>query len=110
VLSNFTSETASSGLEALEKISDRFDVVLLDLTLPDMDGVLLLKHLRTSLGAAVVVVSQLSSQEEKIAAWDAGAEDVISTPFVPAELLARLRAVLRRQVTQDRPAIAGRQG
>ena len=72
------------------------DMVLLDLGLPDMDGVKLLKELRQWSAMPVIVVSARSTERDKILALDNGADDYITKPFSAPELLARIRAVLRR--------------
>jgi two-component system KDP operon response regulator KdpE len=75
---------------------DRVDVVLLDLGLPDLDGVEALRRLRTFSQVPVVVLTARDRQHDKIEALDAGADDYVTKPFDIDELLARLRAVLRR--------------
>ena len=87
-------ETGKSGLA--EVATRRPDVVLLDLGLPDMDGVVVLKRLREWTHAPVLILSVRESVEQKIAALDAGADDYVTKPFDAAELLARVRAIQRR--------------
>jgi len=87
-------ETGKSGLA--EVATRRPDVVLLDLGLPDMDGVAVLKRLREWTHAPVLILSVRESAEQKVAALDAGADDYVTKPFDAAELLARLRAIQRR--------------
>jgi two-component system KDP operon response regulator KdpE len=77
------------------------DVVMLDLGLPDMDGIDVLKALRGWTRVPVLVLSARQGSEEKVAALDAGADDYITKPFNMNELLARLRAAVRR--TEDTP-------
>ncbi|MEV0038011.1 response regulator transcription factor [Streptomyces sp. NPDC050804] len=72
------------------------DAVLLDLGLPDMPGIAMMRGLRTWSQAPVLVVSARSTSDEKVAALDAGADDYITKPFGMEELLARLRAATRR--------------
>lgn len=72
------------------------DLILLDLGLPDMDGVEVLKTVRRWTGIPVVVVSARGHEREKVEALDLGADDYITKPFGTAELLARIRAALRR--------------
>jgi two-component system KDP operon response regulator KdpE len=89
-------ESASGG-EALVLVADRRpDVVLLDLGLPDLDGVEVLRRMRSFSDAPVVVLTARDRQVDKIAALDAGADDYVTKPFDIEELLARMRAVLRR--------------
>jgi two-component system KDP operon response regulator KdpE len=88
---------ADSGKAGLaEAATRRPDVILLDLGLPDMDGVAALKRLREWSHAPVLILSVRESAEQKIAALDAGADDYVTKPFDAAELLARLRAIQRR--------------
>lgn len=93
----FTSESVKTGLEALRAF-DRggFDAVLMDLGLPDMDGGEVLTKLRAISDIPVLVVSGRGTERDKIQALDLGADDYIAKPFLPGELLARLRAALRR--------------
>jgi two-component system KDP operon response regulator KdpE len=87
----------SSGEDAVVLVADgRPDVVLLDLGLPDLDGIEVLRRLRTFSDVPVVVLTARDRQADKIAALDAGADDYVTKPFDVEELLARVRAVLRR--------------
>jgi len=79
----------------VEAASRRPDIVLLDLGLPDMDGVELLKRLREWSRVPVVVLSVRDREEDKVAALDHGADDFVTKPFGTSELLARMRAALR---------------
>lgn len=89
--------SAMRGDEGLARLAvDNPAVVLLDLGLPDMDGMALLPQIKARSDAQVIVVSARSREEEKIAALDAGAEDYLVKPFGVAELLARLRVAERR--------------
>ena len=87
-------ETAAEGLHLAA--SRRPAAVLLDLGLPDMDGQLVIPRMRAFLTAPIVVLSARDREEEKVAALDAGADDYVEKPFALGELLARLRAALRR--------------
>ena len=89
--------SAVTGAQARSAISSYMpDMVLLDLGLPDMDGVKLLKELRQWSAMHVIVVSARSTERDKILALDNGADDYITKPFSAPELLARIRAVHRR--------------
>ena len=72
------------------------DVVLLDLGLPDMDGVLVCRKLRERSDAAIIVITAYGEEPDRIVALDAGADDYLVKPFGLGELQARIRAVLRR--------------
>jgi two-component system KDP operon response regulator KdpE len=89
--------TAATGNEALsEAARQRPDAVLLDLGLPDADGAEVIRELRAWSRAAVIVISGRAGSHDKIGALDAGADDYVTKPFDTEELLARLRAALRR--------------
>lgn len=77
------------------------DIILLDLGLPDMDGVTLLQALRKMTTASILVVSARALERDKVSALDCGADDYIVKPFSASELLARMRAALRRSVSPD---------
>jgi DNA-binding response OmpR family regulator len=83
-----------SGAEALDRAD--CDVVLLDLGLPDTDGVSVCRQLRQRSGAAIIVVTAYGEEADRVTALDAGADDYLVKPFGLSELLARIRAVLRR--------------
>jgi two-component system KDP operon response regulator KdpE len=87
-------ETAAQGLT--DAATRRPDVVLLDLGLPDSDGVNVLRRLREWSQVPVIVLSVRDDEEGKVAALDAGADDYVTKPFSSAELLARLRAAQRK--------------
>jgi two-component system, OmpR family, KDP operon response regulator KdpE len=90
-------QTAATGRDALALARQRPpDVVLLDLGLPDGDGTAVITKLRGWSQAPVIVLSGRTSAQDKIGALDAGADDYVTKPFAMDELLARLRAVLRR--------------
>ncbi|UUU28644.1 response regulator [Streptomyces sp. CA-210063] len=95
-------DAAPDGATALRLAAARQpDVVLLDLGLPDMDGVDVIKALRGWARVPILVLSARRASDEKVAALDAGADDYITKPFSMGELLARLRAAVRR--TEDLP-------
>ncbi len=98
----FTSKAAASGGEALSLFAnDRFDAVLMDLGLPDRDGGELLQQLRTQSDVPILIVSGRGTEQDKIEALDLGADDFLAKPFLPGELLARIRAALRRATPAD---------
>jgi two-component system, OmpR family, KDP operon response regulator KdpE len=89
--------TAAGGREALATAASRLpDAVILDLGLPDIDGTEVIVELRRWSKAPIIVLSGRASPGDKIGALDVGADDYVTKPFSMAELLARLRAVLRR--------------
>ncbi|MFF4642529.1 response regulator [Streptomyces sp. NPDC001389] len=93
----FEVETASDGKAALRlTFASKPDVIVLDLGLPDIDGVDVIKEVRKTRGVPILVLSARHTSEEKIQALDAGADDYVTKPFSMDELLARLRAAARR--------------
>lgn len=93
----FRVAAAGDGARAIEMLrADRFDVVLLDIGLPFVDGWHVLQTLPQQPAPAVVVISARGSERDKVRALDAGADDYLAKPFGTEELLARVRAVLRR--------------
>src|SRR5512136_563015 len=100
--SQFVILEAASGEEALAAAAaEHPDIVLLDLGLPDMDGVEVTRRLREWIQVPIIVVSVREQEKDKIAALDAGADDYLTKPFGVGELMARLRAALRRSAQVD---------
>ena len=99
--------TASDGRSALKTIAtERPDVVVLDLGLPDMDGTDVIAGLRGWSTIPILVLSARGQEAAKVAALDAGADDYVTKPFGMDELLARLRAAVRRAApAADEPAV-----
>ena len=99
--------TASDGTEALQAAASRApDLVILDLGLPDLDGVDVITGLRGWSSVPILVLSGRADSVDKVDAFDAGADDYVTKPFGMDELLARLRAMLRRnQPTDDQPKV-----
>lgn len=90
---------ATSGEEALSVVANnRPDIILLDLGLPDMDGVDVIKHLREWTQTPIIILSVREQESDKIAALDAGADDYLTKPFSVGELMARLRNALRHSI------------
>ena len=88
---------AASGKEALtQATAQKPDIVILDLGLPDMDGTEVTRLLREWTQIPIIILSVRGSEKDKIAALDLGADDYLTKPFVVGELLARVRAALRR--------------
>jgi two-component system, OmpR family, KDP operon response regulator KdpE len=97
--------TAVTGRDALSEARHRPpDAVILDLGLPDLDGIEVIRNLRGWSKAPVIVLSGRTGPGDKIAALDAGADDYVTKPFSMEELLARLRAALRRDDAGPLPA------
>lgn len=99
--------TAQNGAAARSHVFSHMpDLVLLDLGLPDIDGIRLLRELREQISLPVIVVSARNMEQDKVAALDNGADDYITKPFSAPELLARIRAVLRRRSAAAEPGDA----
>jgi two-component system KDP operon response regulator KdpE len=97
--------SCATAREARGEVRSRTpDLVILDLGLPDEDGVSLIADLRTSFAMPILVLSARSQEPEKIAALDAGADDYLTKPFGVGELLARVRAMLRRASAAPQPS------
>lgn len=86
----------NGGTAILEASSHNPDIILLDLGLPDMDGVQVIRNIRSWSNLPIIVISARSEDSDKIEALDAGADDYLTKPFSVEELLARLRATQRR--------------
>jgi len=98
----YTILEAASGTEALAAvISGRPDIILLDLGLPDMDGLEVTRRLREWSQIPIIVISVREEEEQKIAALDAGADDYLCKPFGIGELNARVRVALRRSAQAE---------
>ena len=93
-------EAATGAAGLTEAATRRPDVVILDLGLPDGDGTQVLRRLREWSNVPVLVLSVREEPDDKVGALDAGADDYVSKPFDPVELLARLRAIQRRAQTE----------
>lgn len=92
---------AENGLKGLEIMASKgADLVILDLGLPDMDGLQVLQELRQWSATPVIVLSVRSGEEEKVALLDAGANDYVTKPFSVQELMARIRVILRSKPAQ----------
>ena len=94
---NYQFHRAKNGSQAvMDALSCRPDVMLLDLGLPDIDGIEIIKKIRSWSNLPIIVVSARSDDRDKVAALDAGADDYLTKPFSVDELLARLRVTQRR--------------
>ena len=104
--SGYAVSEAETGRLGLEQVAARQpDAVILDLGLPDMNGVEVVRRLREWSKVPVLVVTVLAAEADKIAALDAGADDYLTKPFGTGELAARLRALLRRSQERDEPPV-----
>ena len=100
-------DDAKTGEEALEKLRDYHpDLVLLDMNMPGMGGLAACREMRAGAGVAIIMLTVRNIESDKVDALDAGADDFVTKPFSTPELLARIRAALRRvpASTQSSPA------
>ena len=99
---NYEVDGAGSGEEALELAARHHpDVVILDLGLPGIDGIEVIRGLRGWSSVPIVILSVRDGEADKVAALDAGADDYVTKPFAMGELLARIRAAIRRSSVSD---------
>ena len=97
---------ATNGKEALEySVSSHPDAIILDLGLPDMDGIEVTRQIRKRVKTPIIILSVRENEADKIAALDAGADDYLTKPFNAGEMLARLRAVMRRLLPQNERSV-----
>ncbi|MEA3390460.1 response regulator [Sphingobium sp. CCH11-B1] len=99
---DYATVEAGTGREAMEKLAEeRPDICLLDLGLPDRDGLELVPLIKQKSGTTLIVVSARDATDQKVAALDLGADDYLTKPFDTDELLARVRVALRNRTTRD---------
>jgi two-component system KDP operon response regulator KdpE len=102
----YETDQAATGRQALALAADHHpDAVILDIGLPDIDGIDVLRGIRGWSTMPVIMLTVRSDDTDKIEALDAGADDYVTKPFSMGELLARLRAALRRVSPEDEPAV-----
>jgi two-component system, OmpR family, KDP operon response regulator KdpE len=98
-------DDAKSGDGALEKLREhRFDLVLLDMNMPGMSGIETCHAIRSQSEIAIIMLTVRDTEQDKVAALDAGADDYVTKPYNVPELLARIRAALRRTPSTQSPA------
>jgi two-component system KDP operon response regulator KdpE len=95
-------DTAGTGTDALKVFAERApDLIVLDLGLPDLEGTEVCRRLRAHSAVPIVVLSARGAEADKVNALDLGADDYVTKPFGPEELLARIRVALRRVMSED---------
>jgi two-component system, OmpR family, KDP operon response regulator KdpE len=98
-------ELAATGEEALELLRGAMpDLIVLDLGLPDMEGLDICRRVRAESAVPIIVLSARGAEADKVASLDLGADDYVTKPFGPEELLARIRVALRRVLSEDESA------
>ena len=101
----YTVIEAQTGDEALEKIrSERADLILLDVNMPGMSGLETCREIRRTSDVPIIMLTVRNSEHDKVQALDAGADDYVVKPFGAEELMARIRAALRRAATGETTA------
>jgi two-component system KDP operon response regulator KdpE len=101
--SGYDVQTAATGVEALKRFADQPpDLIVLDLGLPDLEGTEVCRRMRVASAVPIVVLSARGAEADKVNALDLGADDYITKPFGPNELLARIRVALRRVSPEER--------
>jgi two-component system KDP operon response regulator KdpE len=99
---------AGTGTEALKIVAEQKpDLIVLDLGLPDLEGTEVCRRIRRESEVPIVVLSARGAESDKVNALDLGADDYVTKPFGPEELLARIRAALRRAGAEDEPEAKG---
>ena len=96
-LEGYQVSTASNGLEALDKVREEIpDLVILDIMMPEMDGYETLERIRQVFGVPVIMLTVKAEEEDKVRGLELGADDYVTKPFSPRELVSRVKAALRR--------------
>ena len=107
----YSVRTAATGKEALaEAESERPDLIVLDLMLPDVDGIEVCRRLRQSSDVPILMLTARDEDVDKIIGLEVGADDYLTKPFNPRELVARVKSILRRAVPDRREVQDRRQG
>lgn len=103
----YVTDAVGDGLAALEQLSkNTYDAVVLDIMMPKLDGIEVLKFMRSRGDRTpVIILTAKSETDDKVNGLDAGADDYLTKPFSAKELLARLRAITRREPTQKSPVL-----
>ena len=104
----FRTQLARSGGEALARArDDKPDLIILDLMLPGLDGLAVCKALRVRSAVPIIMLTARSTEDDKLAGLELGADDYVTKPFSPRELVARVRVVLRRLEPPDDKLVSG---
>jgi len=106
----FNVTVAETGKEALKLIKDRFDLIILDLKLPDIDGEEICSTIRKTSDIPIIMLTAKSSEDERVKGLGMGADDYVVKPFSPRELVARVKAHLRRTKKGERKSLSFNEG
>ncbi|MFH1028459.1 MAG: response regulator transcription factor [Pseudomonadota bacterium] len=97
--------TAKDGKQALEQFrAEQPDLIVLDIVMPEMDGVDVCRQIRAESNVPVIFLSSMDDEVDRVVGLELGADDYLTKPFSPRELVARIRAVLRRSESRNEPA------
>ena len=103
----FTTDEAENGLEAIEKVKKNdYDIIILDLMMPKLDGYTAYRQIKDIKNIPTIVLSARSEEADKLLGFDLGVDDYITKPFSPKELMARIKAVLKRNRDEDENVFA----
>jgi two-component system, OmpR family, response regulator MprA len=106
IFEGYDADIASTGPEALDRARDRLpDLVILDVMLPGLDGIEVCRRLRAASGVPIIMLTARETVRDRVTGLDAGADDYMIKPFAFEELLARIRALLRRNRPSDTPEV-----
>lgn len=104
IFEGYRAEVAETGVKALEKAREQMpDLVILDLMLPELDGMEVCRRLRAASSVPILILTAKESVPDRVAGLDAGADDYLVKPFAFVELVARVRALLRRHAASEAP-------
>ncbi|TAN41475.1 MAG: response regulator transcription factor [Nitrospirae bacterium] len=106
----YSAKIAGSGAAALKLLKDKYDLVILDLMLPDMDGEAVCSAIREFSDIPIIMLTAKSSEDDRVAGLGLGADDYVIKPFSPRELVARVKAQLRRSRPSDKKIISSNNG
>ncbi len=109
-MEGFTAVIAETGNEALQRIKEDFDLIILDLMLPDIDGETICSSIREFSDIPIIMLTAKSSEEERIKGLGIGADDYVVKPFSPRELVARVKALLRRTRRDEKKVLSFNKG
>ena len=101
-IENYEVDEASDGDEAVEKaLENDYDVIIMDIMMPKRDGFSAIKEIKQEKDTSVIVLSARTMEEDKLNGFDLGIDDYVIKPFSPKELIARIKAVTKRQKEED---------
>ncbi len=103
LLEGYDTDEAKDGLEAINKCSDNdYDLIIMDVMMPNLDGFSAIKEIREESDVPVIVLSARTDEFDKLSGFDLGIDDYVTKPFSPKELMARIKAVLKRKSNDDK--------